>query len=129
MTFKAIYDSIIPLWGETIDFSDGMIIESKNALKTLGGTPANTTNFYSQTLSNQWAAVEEVVEKEDTFRRLMVWTMYQVFHRHAHTLFEQEILSLKPAAIDKEEIEAQYFKNLKDENWEDELAQYERTIE
>lgn len=129
MTFKAIYDSVIPLWEETIDFSDGMIIESKNTLKTLGGTSASATNFYSQTLSNQWAAAEEAVEKENTFGRLMVWTMYQVFHRHAHTLFEQEILSLVPSTIGKEEIEAQYFKNLKEENWEDELAQYERLIE
>lgn len=129
MTFKEIYNRIIPLWGEKIDFSDGMIIASKNSLKTLGGAPANTTNFYSQTLSKQWSAVEEAVGQEDTFGKLMVWTLYEVFHRHANILFEQGIFSLNPISIDKKEIEAQYFKNLNDESWEEELSQYQRIIE
>lgn len=129
MTFKEIYNRIIPLWREKIDFSDGMIIASKNSLKTLGGTPASTTNFYSQALSSQWGAVEEAVGQEDTFGKLMVWTMYQVFHKHANALFEQGIFSLNPTSIDKNEIEAQYFKNLNDESWEEELARYERIIE
>jgi hypothetical protein len=130
MTFKEIYYRIIPLWEENIDFSDGMYVESKNSLKGLGkNTTTPATNLYSGKLSKQWNAVEDTVGQEDTFGKLMVWTMYQVFQRHATRHFEQNIFRLKPAEVDKKEIEEQYFKNLSEETWEKELSQYERIIE
>jgi hypothetical protein len=130
MTFKEIYHRILPLWGENIDFSDGMYVESKNTLKGLGkNTTAPATNLYSEKLSKQWNDIEDSVGQEDTFGELMVWTMYQIFQRHATRLFEQNIYKLKPSAVDKKEIEEQYFKNLSEETWEKELSQYERIIE
>lgn len=129
MTFKEIYESIIPAWGEKIDFSDGMLLEAKSYKKTFGATPAATANFFSPALSKQWNEVEETIGKENTFADLMVWTMYQVFHRHARQFFEQGTFSLNPTSIAKSEIEAQYFHNLQEDAWAEELAHYDRTIE
>jgi len=129
MTFKDIYDSVIPVWGEQIGFSDGMLLEAKPSKKAFGATPAAAANFFSPALSKYWNEVEETIGKENTYADLMVWTMYQIFHRHARQLFEQGTFSLNPTSIAKSEIEAQYFHNLQEDAWAEELAHYERTIE
>ena len=56
----------------------------------------------------------------------MVWTMYQIFHRHAIELFQKGIFELIPNSISKKEIEEQYFINLNEESWEKELSIYKR---
>lgn len=129
MTFKEIYDRIIPLWGELIDISDASDVKPENAVDTPGTTPSNDNYFHSNSLSKLWDKIEETVGHEDTFGDQMVWTMYQVFHRHASRLFSNGIFVFDPRTIDKREIEEQYFGNLNTESWEDELANYERTIE
>lgn len=129
MTFKEIYDRIIPLWGSKIDFSDGVISNPENALETPTTSPLSNNSFYSKTLSLLWDTVEETVGYEDTFGDAMVWAMYQVFHTNARYLFQNGIFSLDPMTVGKQEIEEQYFSNLHDESWEEELSQYERIIE
>jgi len=118
MTFKEIYDRIIPLWGNLINFSDGSAIDSST----------NDSYFRSNALSRLWDDIEETVGHEDTFGDLMVWTMYQVFHKYAKRLFLQEVFMLDPKTIDQREIEEQYFMNLQAEGWEAELAGYERIV-
>ena len=123
MTFAEIYDRIIPLWGDLIDFSDGSVID---APKTM---PTNDDYFRSNSFSRLWEDIEEIVGHEDTFGDLMVWTMYQVFHKNAKRLFLQRIFVLDPKAISKQEIEEQYFINLNTKSWEAELAVYKKTME
>lgn len=128
MTFTEVYKRIIQLWGDSIEFSDGNNTKPKNAFDTPGTTPTNDNYFHSESFSQLWTNIEEIVGTDDTYGDLMVWTMYQVFHRHAKNLFQNGIVCLSPKAIDKNEIEAQYFINLNGESWEEELAQYERII-
>ncbi|MVN23474.1 hypothetical protein [Mucilaginibacter arboris] len=123
MTFIEIYDRIIPLWGDLIDFSDGSTIDIPET------TPTNNDHFRSNTFSRLWDNVEETVGHEDTFDDLMVWTMYQVFHTYAKRLFRQGVFVLNPKAVNKKEMEEQYFTNLNEESWKAELSVYERTVE
>lgn len=124
MTFIEIYNRIITYWRDQIDFADGVIFEPEH--KTPGTTPNGSESFRSRTFSSQWDSIEHVVGFEDTFGDLMVWTMYQVFHRHAVQLFRKNVFSLNPKDISKDEIEEQFFSNLNNEGWEAELAEYER---
>ncbi|WP_225000134.1 hypothetical protein [Cesiribacter sp. SM1] len=131
MTFKEIYNNILPLWGDTIDFSDAIILEPKKPYtnrKSLVPSKEKE-HFYSQKLSSQWNSVEEAVDEKDEWGKLMIWTMYQVFHRHARKKFEQNKSSFSPKEIDRKEIEEQYFRNLSEDGWEAQLAEYERIIE
>lgn len=129
MTFKEIYDRIIPLWGDLIDISDARDVKPENAVDTPGTTPCNGNYFHSKSLSRLWDKIEETVGHEDAFGDQMVWTMYQVFHRHASRLFSNGVFVFDPRTIDKKEIEEQYFANLNTESWEEELAKYERTVD
>ncbi len=129
MTFTEIYDRIIPFWGDLIDFSDGSNAKPENAIDTPGTVPTDNVYFYSQSFSRLWDNIEETVGHEDTFGDLMVWTMYQVFHRHAKRLFLQGVFVLDTKTIDEKEIEKQYFINLNTESWEAELAVYKRIEE
>ncbi|MCE9540464.1 MAG: hypothetical protein K8R85_14785 [Bacteroidetes bacterium] len=127
MTFIEIYNRIITHWGDKIDFSDGVIFEPKH--KTPGNTPTGDKSFQSGSFFRQWGEIEETVGHDDTYGDLMVWTMYQVFHRHARQLFRKDIFTLNPKDIGKAEIEKQYYDNLHEESWEEELITYVRTIE
>ncbi len=127
MTFIEIYNRIINHWGDKIDFSDGVLFEPDH--KTPGTTPTDDKSFQSNLFSKQWDNIEEIVGTDDTYGDLMVWTMYQVFHRHAVQLFQKNIYQLKPTDIDKKEIEEQYFNNLNAESWEEELLNYKRVLE
>jgi hypothetical protein len=113
MIFTKIYYRVIPLWGDKIDFSDGKI---------------QSNGFYSKTLSDQWDKVEISAKTIDSFADLMAWTMFQIFHKHAIQLFQENIHVLNPKEISKEEIEEQYFNNLNQAGWEKELSTYERNI-
>ncbi|GHA80778.1 hypothetical protein [Pontibacter akesuensis] len=129
MTFNEIYSRILPFWGETIDFSDGMILEAKPQKKGLSIMPQAASNFYSPTFSNRWNEAEEAVAKEDVYGKVMVWTMYQLFHRQARQLFEKGTFTLAPATINKVELETLYFKNLQEDAGEEEIGHYQRVVE
>jgi hypothetical protein len=129
MTFKEIYERIIPLWGDKIEFYDGLVSKPQNGINTPGTTPTDNDYFSSQLFQKQWDRIEEIVGHEDTFGDLMVWTMYQVFHRHARQLFRERVFELIPKDISKKEIEEQYFSNLNEESWEEDLAKYERDVD
>lgn len=127
MRFVEIYNRIIIHWGDNIDFSDGAIFKPEH--NTSGTTPSGEDSFQSNSFSRKWSEIEEIVGHDDTFGELMVWTMYQVFHRHARKLFHKNIFTLNPKDISKTEIENQYYDNLHTESWEKELTKYERTTE
>ncbi len=120
MTFKEIYDRIIPLWGDKIDFSDGYIIQPERKYKNLRNATDSKDYFYSKNLSNQWNSLEETIAEDDAPGRLMVWTIFQVFQKYAREKFEQNVFFFSPEEIDKRAIEEQYIKNLSEEEWEDE---------
>jgi hypothetical protein len=114
MTFKEVYDKIIPHWGEFIKFDDGQI------------DPTDESYFFSNLFSEQWNRIEKEVGYSDPFQELMVWTMYQIFHGYCLQLFYEEEYFLTPSDIDEDEIEEMYFQNLNGKAWEKELVQYER---
>lgn len=129
MTFKEIYDRILPLWGETVDFSDGMVLEAKPPKKAFGLTPPATSSFYSPEISGRWSAVEDAVAKTDVYGKVMVWTLYQLIHRQARQRFEKGTFTLAPSDFAMAEVEEAYFKNLQEDAGEEELANYQRTLE
>ncbi len=124
MIFKEIYDRVIPLWGDKINFADGMIMQPNRKYKTLRKETDTADYFYSPAFSTQYTSLEESMAKDDPYGELMVWTMYQVFEKYARKKFEQEVYSFSPAEVDKAEIEKQYSKNLNDDGWEEQLANY-----
>ncbi|MGZ5188768.1 MAG: hypothetical protein ACXWEY_03855 [Bacteroidia bacterium] len=65
MTFKEIYNRIIPYWGNTIVFYDGKITQSENS-----------EGFNSYTLSSLWDEIEKEIGDNNVYEMLMVWTMY-----------------------------------------------------
>ena len=116
MTFTEIYHSVLPFWGLEIELSDGEFID-------LGD---DELAFSSDRFAALWNRVEKEVGYGNSYQELMVWTMYQVFHHHAKSLFEKDIHYLYPQEIDAWEIEEQYFLNLSEPIWKKELAEYER---
>ena len=116
MTFTEIYQFVLPFWGLEIEFSDGEIIPFDD----------EEDGFSSDRFAALWNRVEKEVGYDNTYNELMVWTMYQVFHRHAKELFAKDIHYLYPQEIDAWEIEEQYFLNLGGSIWKKELAEYER---
>jgi hypothetical protein len=129
MTFKEIYQRIIPLWGNEVAFADGLVMETKRPFKTLSGASGAKSHFYTKSLSDQWQAVADTIAPGDAYGELMVWTLYQVFQQQARMLFEKNVFAFSPADIPEKEIEAQYFKNLQDQGWEEQLAGYERKMD
>jgi len=122
MKFVEIYNRIIPHWGNKIDFSDGVISQPEQKMLETSGEEY----FYSNTFSIQWNTIDDIIGENNTYEDLMVWTMYQVFHRHAKQLFYENIFTLNPKEISETEIEEQYYNNLQAEGWEVELDTYER---
>lgn len=118
MKFKEIYDRILPLWGNNINFSD--------AETTDGSTTFTEENFFSKKMEKKWDEIQENVGEDDTYGDLMVWTMFVVFQRNAAKLANQNINYFKSSSISSEEIEAEYYDNLQQDSWEEELAGYER---
>jgi hypothetical protein len=116
MTFTEIYHSVIPFWGVEINFSDGEYLD-------LGD---DEQGFSSDQLAALWNKVEKEVGYENSYQELMVWTMYQIFHKYAKSLFEEGTHYLYPQEIDLWEIEEQFFLNLSEPLWKKELAEYER---
>jgi len=55
MTFKEIYDKIIPYWGDFIRFEDGQIDKT------------DSTYFYSKLLSEQWNKIEKEVGQINSY--------------------------------------------------------------
>lgn len=129
MTFIELYQRILPLWGDAIHFEDAMFMAPQRSFKNQARQAATEPYFYSKKLSNQWNAVEEKIDDQDAYGKAMVWTLYQVFHRHAQRKFEQQQFVFSPSEIEKKEIEQQLFTNLNEQGWEEELAGYERILE
>jgi len=121
MKFNEIYDRILPLWGNNVNFSDA---------ETSDGSDVFTEdNFLSKKMEKKWDQIQDIVGEEDTYGDLMVWTMFQAFQSHAAKLCNQKTDYFKPTTIEPKEIEVLYFDNLHHESWEEELAGYEREID
>ncbi|MCC2589631.1 hypothetical protein [Chryseobacterium sp. MFBS3-17] len=115
MKFIDIYNRILPFWGTEINFHDANLL-GKNGMQSIQ-------------LSKKWDEVENKLSEDDKFGNLMVWTMFQIFHKIAIKKIKQNIFTLNPLEVDKTIIEKKYFKNLSNESWEKELAEYERTLQ
>lgn len=115
MKFIDIYKRIIPYWGNEINFQDANLL-GKNEMLSIQ-------------FSKKWDEVENKIPDDDHFGSLMVWTMYQVFHKIALNKMKQNIFSFNPFDVDKTLLEKRYFENLNFESWEKELSEYERNIE
>lgn len=118
MKFEEIFNRILPLWGNNINFSDAETVDGSNDF--------TQQNFYSKKLEKKWDEIQELVGEADTYGDLMVWTMYNVYQRNAALLCNQKINYFKTEAISAQEMEVEYFENLHQQSWEEELAGYER---
>ena len=130
MPFSEIYNHLLPLWGATLAFADGALLQHKNPFLALGklkgmqNTSAGTVHFYSEEFSNRWQSAEKQLPETNVLARQVMWAMYQVFHARATALFSQQVFSFSPASISMEEVEAQLLKNLSEPGYEEELALY-----
>lgn len=80
-------------------------------------------------MSILWEKVENDVYfdcKGTSWYDLMVWTMWQEFHKTARHSFKKGIFQFDPKNVSKELIENRYFTNLNDELYEKELKLYIR---
>lgn len=118
MKFTTIYDKVLPLWGNNINFED--------ATTNDGSSMFTIENFISKKLEKKWDKIQESIPEEATYEDLMVWTLFQFFQEKAVSLMNQNINYFKLSSIDPKEVEAFYFENLQQESWEEELANYER---
>lgn len=123
MRFDEIYNRVIPYWGDKIEFDDGQDTPPKGKL-----AQGNWDNyFYSPKMSMLWDKVENEVNAdcgETSWFTLMVWTMWQEFHKTARQSFKNGTFQFDPKNVSKESIEKRYFTNLNDEFYEKELKLY-----
>jgi hypothetical protein len=111
MNFKEIYSKCTLVWPESIDLSDGELIEE-------------TKGFYSENLSLAWDRAEELVT--DEWQSLMVWIFYQELHKKAIEYFMLGRHSLKVASIDLSILEHSYIDTLNEEGYEKMLNQFDK---
>jgi hypothetical protein len=128
MTFKEIYDKIIPLWGDNVEFEDGVMLESKQSFKAPWAKSGPTEYFFSKKINALWNSIEEQITENDEYDKQMVWTLYQLFVKHAEALAGREIYTFSPADIERSKVEEAYFRNLNEPGFEQELERYERII-
>ena len=125
MKFTAVYQRILPLWPSEIVISDGYEVGANNEA-TPGTSPTGGRKYYFPTLDKAWGLVEDKVDPEtDTWGDMMVWTMFQEFHRQAKESLENGVETLKPKKIPIQVIEERYRNNLNTEGWEVERDTYE----
>ncbi|ADQ82997.1 hypothetical protein J5295_08800 [Riemerella anatipestifer] len=77
MKFIDIYKRILPLWGTEIHFQDANLV---------GNNGMHSIQFYKK-----WNEVENNVSEDDKFGDLMVWTMFQIFHKTTINKIKQNI--------------------------------------
>ena len=125
MRFTTIYQRILPLWPSEIVISDGYEVDAGNET-TPSTTPTGAKGYYFPSLDEAWGVVEDGVDPEtDTWADMMVWTMFQEFHRNAKELLSSGISSFKPKEIPIQALEERYRNNLNTEGWETERDTYE----
>ncbi|HVV55325.1 MAG TPA: hypothetical protein VHC47_08375 [Mucilaginibacter sp.] len=122
MKFSEVYNAVISFWGDEIDISDFIINEESYSLPN--GDKYHGHSAYSKNLSLKWDEVEEAIGTNNLYMELMVWTMYQIFTEASKNLFLKDHSKLSPKDVDKKSIEKQYFKNLRERGWQQELTGY-----
>ncbi len=110
MKFEKIYRESISFWPNSIDLSDGKLIEETNG-------------FYSENLSSAWDKAEELASNE--WQSLMVWTFYQELHKKAVESFKANRFYLNIDSIDMAMLKQSYLNALKEEGYEKMLNQLE----
>jgi hypothetical protein len=125
MKFTTIYQRILPLWPSEIDISDGYEVDAGNEA-TPGTTPTGGKGYYFPTLDEAWGVVEDGVDPEvDTWGDMMVWTMFQEFHKCAIEMLSSGASTLKTGEIPVQVLDERYRNNLNSEGWESERDAYE----
>jgi hypothetical protein len=108
MKFEIIYRESILLWPDSIDLSDGKLIEE-------------TKGFYSENLSSAWDKAEESASNE--WQSLLVWIFFQELHRKAVECFKANRFYLNVDSIDMKILKQAYLNTLKEEGYENMLNQ------
>jgi len=118
MKFDPIYKRVLALWPDKILINDGHAIKLKDK---------NGKESYSfPTLNIAWDdAVEKIDPKVDSWGDMMVWTMFQSFHREAKKLLKTKEEYLITKNISKIDLEKHFRNNLSTEGWEDLRDLYE----
>lgn len=125
MDFTSIYQRILPLWPSKIIVSDGYEVDPQNEA-TPGTSPSGGKKYYFPTLDQAWCNAEDQIDpKTDTWGDMMVWTMFQEFHKCAKELLEAGHTVLVPENISIRTLENRYRSNLNTEGWEIERDTYE----
>ena len=114
--FSELYENVLEHWPETIVVNDNGV----PSLKAEG--------HYFPSLSNAWKKAEEGVEAENDWLDIMVWTMFQVFHRQAMESVRRGNDVIDTRAVCRSEIERRYFENLGTPEWRSLLITYERVL-
>jgi hypothetical protein len=113
MRFENIYQSTIDLWPHEIFIGDGQ--------------PLNNGGYLFPELSRAWKKAEADVLKQDDWKRLMLWSMFQTFHHASIQLVSDGETTLRPRGIEPSQIEDRFFLNLqKGPDWRALLSEYER---
>lgn len=113
MKFKDIYNEVIKYFPREIDISDGYYIKGING-------------YMFPTLSRVWSKIEMKVGKENEWKKLMVWIIFQVAHSKAKKLWQQdrEHCILKIREIDPGLIKKQYINALHEKDYKDMLREF-----
>jgi hypothetical protein len=110
MEFIELYDSMIELWPEEIDISDGY--------------PTGENGFMFPTLSKIHDEIENRINHEkDHWGNVGVWSFFQAFHDRAKELREAGETTLKTRDVSKTDIDNCIKSNLEPSKWGDDWAE------
>lgn len=109
--FTDVYNRVILYWGNSCGISD--MVEQANG-------------YYFKTLSALWSSVEQKVGHANPWDELMVWSMFQVFHREAVRCIKMDQDKIYFERIDKNSIQKKFYENLssKTSDYSDLMTEY-----
>ena len=98
----ALIDRSLKLFPNTIDFSDGELMDDNG--------------FYSNTLSKAWNNAEVQNVSKDENVDFMIWSIFGVLHKKCRCLFESGVYSINIIELDYNEIYSEYIHNCLESN-------------
>ncbi len=109
--FTDIYNRIISSWGKSCKVSDMV---------------AQSNGHYFKALSVLHSKVEEQIDHSNPWDELMVWSMFQVFHREAIRCVAMKSDEIFFEEIDKNAIQKKFHENLssKTSDYSDLVSEY-----
>jgi len=106
MKFNDLYNSVIEFWPRDIVVNDN-------------GVPSpEADGHYFPSLSNARKTVEDITGDDDPWLSLMVWTMFQEFHKEAMKAARSGLDCISPGNVSLEALETRFFDNLHEQEWQ-----------